>query len=208
MDRMNDRLPSTLLRQLSARGDVCHFESGHLLIHERDVPDALYVLLSGQMKVFSHDNRNREVVYNTLGPGEIFGEMLLDGGRRSASVRAIADSECLVIDGDKCHELVRAYPDFAECLILKLISRLRGATRMIRSLALDDVHGRVVALLEEVAVAEGDARRIPRSFTQSQIASRVGASREMVNHIVRDLMMGGYIHKDAAHRMTLLKKLR
>ena len=207
MDRLKDRLPQALLQQLSTRGDVRRFKSGQILINEGDVADSLYVLLSGQLKVFSHDRRNREVIYNTLEPGEIFGEMLLDGGRRSASVKAIKYSECLVIDGDKSRELLRAHPDFAECLVLKLISRLRNATRTIRSLALDDVLGRVVALLEEVAIVEGDVHRVPRNFTQAEIANRVGASREMVNHIVRDLVKGGYIHKDARHQMTLLKKL-
>lgn len=207
MDRLKDRLPEELVRRLAASGDVRHFQSGQILMSEGDVADSLYVLISGELKVFSEDDDDREIVLNTIGPGEILGEMLLDGGRRSASVKALCDSECLVIGEEKVRELVRELPDFAELLIHKLISRLRSATRTIRSLALHDVRERVTALLEEVAVSEGDVRRVPRQFTQAEIANRVGASREMVNHIIRDLRRSGYLHKDDRHQMTLLKAM-
>lgn len=207
MDRLKDRLPEGLLQQLAARGDVCRFQSGQVLITEGNVADSLYVLISGQLKVFSRDDSDREVVFNVLHPGEILGEMLLDSGRRSASVKAIVDSECLIINGERIRELMRLHPDFAETLVLRLIARLRSATRTIRSLAFNDVHERVVVLLEEVAVLDGDVRQIPRLYTQAEIANRVGATREMVNHIIRDLRRGGYIHKDARHQMTLIKPL-
>ena len=119
----------------------------------------------------------------------------------------MTDSRCLVVKGDAFQTTLRAQPEFAEALVLLLIARLRAATRKIRSFALDGVYERVVALLEEEAVPEGDVHSIPRVLTQLEIANRVGASREMVNHVLRDLVRGGFIRKDSQHRMTILRKL-
>ena len=95
------------------------------------------------------------------------------------------------------------YPEFAESLVLKLISRVRHATEQLRSVALKDVYGRVVTLLHELAIDEDGVLALDRSVTQQEIADRVGASREMVNQIFRDLVRGGYIEKGKERRMTL-----
>ncbi len=181
--------------------------AGEVLFREGDASDAMYLLLSGRLKVYAANDGGREVVYNEVVPGELLGEMLLDGGLRSASVQALQGSSCLVIAGDDVHDLLHAHPDFAEVLLLQLISRLRQATRTIRAMALEGVYERVAALLEQVAVGSAGHREVPRTFTQIEIARRVGASREMVNQVLRDLVRGGFIHKDRAHRMTLLKAL-
>lgn len=192
---------------LSADGRVRQLDTGDVLFHEGDEADAMYLLLTGRLKVYASNESAREVVYNELAPGELFGEMLLDGGLRSASVRALEPSGCLVVSGEDVHGLLRAHPEFAEVLVLGLIARLRHATRTIRGMALEGVYERVVALLEDAAVGDEGHRQVPRALTQIEIARRVGASREMVNQVLRDLVRGGFIHKDRAHRMTLLKPL-
>ena len=55
------------------RGDVRRFSRDAMLIVEGAVSSSLFVLLSGRLKVFSRDNRGREVIYNQVGPGEVFG---------------------------------------------------------------------------------------------------------------------------------------
>lgn len=207
MDEPPNRLPSSLLGELSEHGGVHRFLAGETLFDEGDVSDSLYVLIEGQLKVYSRSVNDREVVYNVLSPGEIVGEMTLDGGPRSASVKAVDDSYCLVLKADEIRGLMRAHPAFSECLVMMLITRLRNATRKIRSLALDGVYERVVALLEDAKIVEGDLQRIPRNLTQLEIANRIGASREMVNHVLRDLIRGGFIAKDSQHRMTIVRKL-
>lgn len=204
---VESQLPDSLLAALSGDRRVRQLAAGDVLFHEGDAADAMYLLLSGRLKVYASNDGGREVVYNELVPGELLGEMLLDGGLRSASVQALQPCTCLVVDGHDVQGLLRAYPEFAEVLVLKLISRLRQATRAIRALALEGVYERVVALLEEVAMGNAGHRQVPRTFTQIEIARRVGASREMVNQVLRDLVRGGFIHKDRAHRMTLLKPL-
>lgn len=200
-------LSQALLVALAGNARMRSLAAGEVLFREGDASDAMYLLLAGALKVYACNDNGREVVYNLLAPGELLGEMLLDGGLRSASVKAVKPSECLVVDGSDVPGLLRAHPAFAEVLVLKLISRLRHATRTIRGLALEGVYERVVALLEQVAVGSGGPRLVPRTLTQIEIARRVGASREMVNQVLRDLVKGGFIHKDRAHRMTLLKPL-
>ena len=201
------RLSDNLLRELAASMPVQRFLAGTTLLTEGDSPDYLYVLVEGQLKVYACNSKGREVVYNILGPGEFFGEMMLDGEPRSASVKAVVDSACVLVPGSELSGMLLAHPEFAECLVMTLISRLRNATSKIRGLALDGVYERVAALLADVAVEDGGVLRVPRAYTQLEIATRVGASREMVNHVLRDLVRGGFILKDKQHRMTILKKL-
>lgn len=204
---LDTRIPQDLLKQLQAAGDTRRYAVGEILFHQGDASDALYVLLSGRLRVYSGNANGREVVYNVLEPGETLGELLLDGGTRSASVQAVAESECLMIRGDTLRTLVRTYPELAERLMLRLIARLRHATRTIHSLALEGVFERVTTLLEDSARDEAGSRRIPAHLTQQEIANRIGATREMVNHVMQRLRREGYIMRDAQRRTILVKPL-
>jgi len=200
-------LSEQLLTDLSTRGDIRTFARGQLLIEEGDLSDSLYILVSGELKVFTRDGRGRELIYNVLHPGEMFGELFLDGGPRSASVKAVCTSMCAVIAPDTFQEFMRSYPEFAEFLVLKLIERVRHATEQVKSLAMNGVYERAVALLNELAVDQGNVRAIDQVVTQQEIADRIGATREMVNHILRDLMRGGFVVRDGERRLVLAKAL-
>jgi CRP/FNR family cyclic AMP-dependent transcriptional regulator len=199
-------LSRTLLSELAARGDSRKFSRNDLLIVEGEVSDSLYILIDGQLKVFTQDDKGRELIYNILLPGEFFGEMFLDGGARSASVRAVVDSQCIVVDQSAIRTFMRSYPEFAESLMLKLIERLRHATRQIKSLGLDNIYERTINLLNEVAICEAGVKFIPPTITQQEIANRVGATREMVNHILRELIRGGFLSKESNRRLIFLKE--
>lgn len=197
MSHLPKKLSSELIRLLVQRGDIKRLRRGALLVEEGAAAHSLFILLSGQLNVFTRDERGREVIYNQLVPGEIFGEMFLDGGTRSASVRAITDVECLEVRGSEIREFMRDYPQLSEALVMNLIVRLRQATAHIRSLALDDVFIRAVNQINALAVQENGIRYLPSAITQQHIASRIGATREMVNHVFRDLMSGGHLVRDA-----------
>lgn len=201
------QLSDELLSQLSLGGELRTLARGEVLIREGEVSDSLYVLVAGELKVYTRGDKGRELVYNVLRPGEFFGEMFLDGGPRSASVRAVCTSICVVIGPDKFRDFMRGYPEFAECLVLKLISRVRHATEQLRSLAMKDVYERTSALLNQLAVDEGSVRAIGPAVTQQEIADRIGATREMVNHIFRALVRGGFLVRDGKRRMLLAKEL-
>jgi CRP/FNR family cyclic AMP-dependent transcriptional regulator len=203
----SDQLSTQLLRRLAARGSTRTFGRGEVLIEEGEQSDSLYVLLAGELKVFTRGDNGRELVYNLMKPGEFFGEMFLDGGPRSASVKAVCPSMCVVVGPEQFREFMAEYPEFAECLVLKLIARVRHATGQLRSVVMKDAYERVASLLDQLAVPDGELRSIDKSVTQQEIADRIGASREMVNHIFRELVRGGYLVKEEDRRMVIAKEL-
>lgn len=205
--RCHELLPPELLEELAGRGVSRTYARNEQLIAEGDASDALFVLLSGELKVYTQDEKGRELVYNVLRPGEMFGELFLDGGVRSASVRAMSDCRCILIDQALTYALVRTHPVFAELLIKKLIERVRHATRLSKSLALSDVYERTVSLLMQTAVLENDVRMVPAALTQQEMADRVGATREMINRVLRDLVKGGFLVRNEKRRLVLLKDL-
>ncbi len=201
------RLPRALHAPVPEKQRRRRYAAGDVLFREGDASDGLYIVLSGRLKVYATNASDREIVYNMVGPGELFGELSLDGGRRSASVSAITDAQCTVLSNSAARDLMRSRPEFAYHVISRLIARVRHATQLTRSIVLEGVPERVMALLEESAVMEGDVRRVPAT-SQQEIADRIGASREMVNKVIRELIRGGHLGKDTRHRMTILKPFK
>lgn len=194
-------LPASL-RALAERGTLRSYRKGTLIIEEGSHGDTLYVLLAGRVKAFSSDARGREVVYGVYGPGDYFGEMSLDGGPRSASVIADSACTCAVLTRQSLREHIAAEPEFAFELIARVARRARIATQSARSMALLDVYGRVVQLLESLAEVQPDGTRaIAERLTHAEIASRVGCSREMVSRLMKDLEAGGYLRTDGGLRL-------
>jgi len=100
--------------------------------------------------------------------------------------------------------VLRKHPDIALQLIRNLIRVARGLNENVRSLAMLDVYGRVARVLMELAVEHDGKLVIPEKMTQKDIANRVGASREMINRILRDLSQGGYVTVEGG-RITINK---
>jgi CRP/FNR family transcriptional regulator, cyclic AMP receptor protein len=197
-------LKEAVLRQIAAQGGVKRYPANAVIIHESDDADSLYIILSGRVKVYAANEAGKEVILNTHGAGEYVGELALDGGVRSASVMTLEPTTCAVVTGANLRQFVVDHPDFALHLIHKLIHRLRELTGSVKSMALDDVYGRVVGLLQRLSVPEGTHRVVAQRMTQQDIAEHVGASREMVSRIFKELSAGGYITVEAGH-ITLLK---
>ena len=197
-------LRNDLLRGIAAQGGVKRYAAHTVIISEGDVADSLYIILSGRVKVYSANAAGRGVTIITHGPGEYVGELALDGGVRSASVMTLEPTTCSVVTGANLRQFVAAQPDFAMHLIHKLIWRVRQATDSVKSLALQDVYGRVVRLLHELSVPQGVVRVVAERLTQQDIAERVGSSREMVSRIFKDLSAGGYIVV-VSGRITIVK---
>lgn len=194
------------LATLARRGDVRRYLKGEVILREGELGGTLHVLLSGSVKAYSEDADAREITYCIDGPGDFFGEMSLDGGRRSASVVALDDTLCAVLTRHTVWQQVSADPRFARELIERLIARGRFATEVARALALESVYERLKRFLEQHAGAGEPPRTIEGKFTHLEIASRIGSSREMVSRLMRDLVVGGYISV-ADGRLTLLRHL-
>ena len=195
------------LRELAAQGALRRYRANTTLIEEGDRGDTLFVVLSGALRIFCSDPNGREITLGIYGPGEYVGEMSLDGAPRSASVSTEDASVCAVVSGQSLRQHLAANPEFTLELIQRLIRRTRLATESARSLALLDAYGRLVRLLDGLAVARADGTRlIAQRLTQQNIAQRIGCSRELVSRLLKDLQQGGYVAIEA-QRYTLLKKL-
>jgi CRP/FNR family cyclic AMP-dependent transcriptional regulator len=182
------------VRALAGLGRLRTYPKNTVFITEGDSSDSVFVVLSGRVKVFISDTEGHEMILDTQGPGEYVGEMALDGKPRSASVMTLEPTTFSVVGRDPVREAIRHNPDFALDMISRIIDRARIATNSVKDLALLDVYGRVARLLLNMAVEAADGKlQIPEKITQQEIAERVGASRDMVSRIFRDLTAGGYI---------------
>jgi CRP/FNR family cyclic AMP-dependent transcriptional regulator len=193
--------------RLAARGIVRSYRKNTIVINEGEVGDSLFVLLQGQVKVYATDENGREITYGTIQAGDYFGEMSLDGGPRSASVMTLEPCLCALVSRGAVQQHLADEPEFAISLVSQVIRRARSATETARQMALLDVYGRVIHTLEgQQGPASTQAPVELNQITHQQIASRVGASREMVSRLLKDLEKGGYVEL-GIKRITLKKKL-
>jgi len=187
-------LPESDLQAVTNLAATRTYPKNTVIITEGDESDSLYAVLSGKVKVFLSDDEGREIIINILGEGEYFGELaLLDDSPRSASVMTLEETRLAVISKSAFENCLSNNPQLALHIIRELSSRLRNLTQNVKSLALMDVYGRVARTLIDMAEPTGDKLEIRQKLTQRDIASMVGASREMVSRILKDLSTGGYI---------------
>lgn len=189
------------LTALSERCVVRNYPKNTVIINEDDYADSMYVILAGRVKVYCSDKNGKEYIMNTMEPGEYFGELaLLDDEKRSASVRTLEKATFLVIYKQDFNQFLDLYPNISRTLNRNLTRRVRELTTTVKSLALQDVYGRVTKVLMALAVARHDGKLfIEDRLTQQDIADRVGASREMVARILKDLSIGNYITFEDRH---------
>ena len=171
------------------------FPKNVILINEGDPGNTLYIILTGKVKVFLRNEQGKEVILNYQGPGEYFGEMaLIDEEPRSASVMTLQPSKFLVISRNDFMHCLALNPEVAIQLIKHLSRRLRTLTDNVKSLALLDVYGRLARTLLNLAQPKEGKLVVTERLTHQDIANLVGASREMVTRIMKDLVAGGYIN--------------
>ncbi len=195
------------LLALAERATIKSFPNNTIILYEGDETGPLYVILSGRVRVFLCDDEGKEITLTHLGPGTYFGELaLLDDQPRSASVMTLDKTTCGIISKNIFKEWLHAHPEAAFRLIQSLIQKIRQLTDNVRSLALSNVYERIVKVLNELAVERDDRLIIPEKLTQQELANRVGASREMVSKIMKELKKGDYIRTDD-HQWIILKKL-
>ena len=159
-----------------------------------DPTDSLYIVINGRLKVLMSDEQGREVILSILGPGEFFGEMgLLDDSPRSASVVSLEPCDLLTISKIDFKRSLAENFDLSLLVMRGLVKRLREADQKIGSLALMDVYGRVARLLLEMAEDVGGEKVVVKKLSKQDIAKMIGASREMVSRVMKDLQLGGYV---------------
>ena len=167
-----------------------------VVLNAGDSTDTIYFVLSGALKVQVSDEDGREVILSKLGPGELFGEMgVLDDHPRSATVLAVEPSQVVVMGKADFKQCLVDNPDVSLFIMRNLTKRLRMADRNIESLALLDVYGRVARLLLESADDVDGRKVVTQKLTKQDIGKMIGASREMVSRVMRDLSAQGLIEE-------------
>jgi len=164
------------------------------IISAGDTTDSLYIVISGRLKVMMSDDEGREVILAILNPNEFFGEMgLLDDSPRSATVVALEPCELLHLAKRDFKKCLEDNFELALAVMRGLVKRLREADKKIGSLALMDVYGRVARLLLEMAETVEGEKIVTKKIAKQDIAKMIGASREMVSRVMKDLQLSGYI---------------
>jgi CRP/FNR family transcriptional regulator, cyclic AMP receptor protein len=167
---------------------------GQVIFSEGEDGDTMYAIVSGRVKVFIGDEDGREIILKILGAGDFFGEMaLIDRQPRSASVATLDNCLFRTLSNQEFETCLTRAPRIATVVMQALAKRLRDADRKISTLALMDVYGRVANTLLELAINSNGKLIVGEKLSQQDIANMVGASREMVNRILKDLSDRGYI---------------
>jgi CRP/FNR family transcriptional regulator, cyclic AMP receptor protein len=178
-----------------------------ILISKGDKSDQLFVVLKGKLKVSITDASGKEIIMSLLGAGDYFGEMaMIDGESRSATIVTTQASEVLTISRDDFHRTLMSSPELMFELLKVLARKVRIATDKLESLAFEDVYGRLVKLLIQLARPHEDVWIVEDRLTHQEIANMIGSSREMVTRILKALTSGGYISIDRK-RITIKRKL-
>jgi CRP/FNR family cyclic AMP-dependent transcriptional regulator len=185
------------------------FPRSAVVLSEGDLGDSLYMIESGKVKVFISDKDGREMILKLLGRGDFFGELaMIDKQPRSASITTLEASVFLILTHEAFEQCVARIPRIANMVMRVLAQRVRDADRKIGTLAMMDVYGRVASTLLELAVNDKDGKlMVTEKLSQQDLANMVGASREMVNRILRDLSERGFISVESKSITILNKEL-
>jgi CRP/FNR family cyclic AMP-dependent transcriptional regulator len=195
------------LQALAALARPITAQRGEIIISPGSVGDALFVVISGRVRVYVSDKDGKEMVLALEGPSAVFGEIaVLDGAVRSASIAAMEQTELLKIGADDFFALLERNAELNRSVIQSLAGRIRKLTDAAQGLALDSVYRRLTARLQECAVEENSEWVITERLTHQLLADMIGCSREMVSRIMSDLVKGGYIRIEPG-RWVIQRKL-
>ena len=194
------------LAELARLGETRTWEPGALVVTEGDIADCMYLIHEGELRAFVAGDGGRVVELNTLHAGELFGELMLNGELRSATVQVTTRARLTRVTRAEAERMLAQRPELAFQLIQRLVHRVRTLTRTVGRLASVDVYGRLAGLFDALAVDDKGLRVVPGPLSQQRIAERVGASKAMVNRLLTDLAKGGYIEV-SRKRIVLLRKL-
>ena len=182
------------------------FKRGEALVEQGQKSNALFILLTGRARVMTSDSRGREVILATLAQGDYLGEMsIIDNEPHSATVRAEVQTDVLMLGRAEFARCLTENASMSLVVMRGLVKRLRHADRKIESLALLDVYGRVAHALLDFAVSDAQGQLVIKDkISRQDLAKMVGASREMVSRVMKDLEERGFI-EGLPSGATLLK---
>jgi CRP/FNR family transcriptional regulator, cyclic AMP receptor protein len=192
-------LDAAAVAALERLAEVKDYRAGALIVSQEDRGDALFVLVSGKVKVVLYGDSGREIILSIFkSPGDFFGEMsLLDDEPRSATVIADRASRLLSLSRREFQSHIEGHPRTALRVLQEVSRRLRRADAVIGNLALLDVYGRLAGKLRELAETDGEATDdgvlVRQRPTQAEIAAMIGTSRETVSRALSEFSRRGWL---------------
>ncbi len=176
-----------------------HYPRNAVIFLAGDPGSQLYLIEAGRVKIGLTSPEGQEVVLTTHGPGDFFGDLaLLDGEPRSADATALEDCQLLLLGRDEFLHFLEARPRVAIALLAVLSRRLRRNARQVQDAAFLDVPARLASALLQLTQGpdEGGHDDAPWTarITQTELAGRIGATRESVNKWLRYYERQGLIH--------------
>jgi len=181
-------LSGSLLKKISSFAKFHIFRRGEGIFSEASSGECLYVLVSGRVKIYASAG-SRTKTFALLDPGDFFGEMALLGQPiRSASARALLDSELLVLERKDFHKFLRDDAALAMTVLRTVCDRLRRADKEIEMLSFQNVVGRTAVTLLDLEAKYGKPASkgslIDAGITQQELADLIGTAREMVTRVL------------------------
>jgi len=184
------------------------YRRGEIIVEHGRKSNALYILLTGRARVLTADSRGREVILAVLQPGDYVGEMsLIDNEPHSATVRAEVQTDMLILGRAEFARCLPENSSLSYAILRGLVSRLRAADRQIESLALLDVYGRVARTLLDMAEEDNGIKIIRNKVSRQDLAKVVGASREMVSRVMKDLEERGIVETQENGSVIIKERL-
>ncbi|MBX2880416.1 MAG: Crp/Fnr family transcriptional regulator [Granulosicoccus sp.] len=199
--------PEKALARLESKSAVRKFKKNTHLVVSGDDCHSAYVMISGNAHAYTDDADGNEFIVNSFHEGDCFGELgVLDGLPRTANVITATPCECLVIPKVELVHVIENEPEVALSIIKTLVGRIRSMTEDVSCLALMDVYGRLARVLAAESQEHDDGITRTDRITHQELSKKVGASREMISKILKDLKTGGYIDT-VDHCIVTKKKL-
>lgn len=191
-------LDAERLRQISLLGSRKFYKKDSTVLHENETGSALFVIVSGKVKVSRESDDGKEVILSILNESDFFGEMaILDGLNRSASVTAIEETELFLIQRSDFLNLLQEHPEISVSLLQELTRRLRASDLRIKSLSLKDAEGKVASVILQLADDIGKIKQgkveIERLPFQHDLANMAGTSRETISRTLHSFAKRGLI---------------
>jgi CRP/FNR family transcriptional regulator/CRP/FNR family cyclic AMP-dependent transcriptional regulator len=199
------------LEALAERMRQRRYREGEAIFHRDDPGTAMYVILKGRIKIHTEEADGTDVFITQFASGEVFGELsLLDGSDRSADATTMEPTEMLMLTRGELETAIDRYPRIALNMLAILAQRIRTSTDSITYLSALDVRGRLARELLDLAdnhgeKVDGGGTRINVKLTQSDLASKVAASRESVNKVISQYRRRGWLDYDDKQHLILLK---
>ncbi len=182
------------LNLLAAKAKMAKFPKRTFIISEGDRSDALYIVLSGKVRIFRADENSKEVTLMLQEAGTCFGKLaLLSDQARSATVETLEPTECAIISKADFMQWLNAHPAVSIELLSFLSEKIRSLTDKVTELTLSNPYERTVKMLLKLATKEGDYLVIHNKPTQESLANMVGVGRETIAKFLHGLAEGGYL---------------